>query len=60
MGNFILNSPDISKFRALEHLPIERPGRVNLTVGKKCNMRRKQATSTKILPRKISASCTIF
>ena len=45
MGNLILNSLDISKFRALEHLLIERLGRVNLIVGKKCNMKHKQATS---------------
>jgi hypothetical protein len=55
MGNLIFNSLDISKFRALEHLLIERLGRVDLIVGKKCNMKHKQATSAKK-----SASCTIF
>ena len=34
MGNLILNSLEISSFRAFEHLQIERLGRVNLIVGK--------------------------
>ncbi len=34
MGNLILDSLQISRFRAFEHLQIERFGRVNLVVGK--------------------------
>ncbi|HEX6557285.1 MAG TPA: AAA family ATPase [Ktedonobacteraceae bacterium] len=34
MGNLILNSLEINRFRAFEHLQIERLGRVNLIVGK--------------------------
>ena len=34
MGTLILNSLEISRFRAFEHLQIERLGRVNLIVGK--------------------------
>src|SRR6266516_4574424 len=34
MGNLILNSLEIRRFRAFEHLQIERLGRVNLIVGK--------------------------
>jgi AAA15 family ATPase/GTPase len=34
MGNLILNSLEIRKFRAFEYLQIERMGRVNLIVGK--------------------------
>src|SRR5258707_9197217 len=34
MGKLILNSLEIRRFRAFEHLQIERLGRVNLIVGK--------------------------
>jgi len=34
MGNLILDSLEISNFRAFEHLTIERLGRVNLITGK--------------------------
>jgi hypothetical protein len=38
MGNLILNSWEIRKFQACEHLQIERLGRVNLVVGKSAEM----------------------
>jgi hypothetical protein len=34
MGNLILNSLEIQRFRGFRHLQIERLGRVNLIVGK--------------------------
>jgi AAA15 family ATPase/GTPase len=34
MGNLILSSLEIRKFRGFQHLQIERLGRVNLIVGK--------------------------
>src|SRR2546423_5128886 len=34
MGNLVLNSLELSKFRGFQHLLIERLGRVNLIVGK--------------------------
>ncbi len=43
MGNLILNSLEIRRFRTFEDLQLEHLGQVNLVVGKKCSIKLKQA-----------------